>query len=69
MDAEDVLARNWDRRTWTGWLIDDDDLMANTPLSNEAKAASIANELAFYLVNEIWVHLFPPRVNVAYLQE
>jgi len=38
--------------------MEEDDLMS-IPLSNDAKATGIANELIYYLVNELRNNMFP----------
>ena len=53
----------------TGRLLEDDDLLQNLPMSNDSKATAIANEIMFYLQNEIWAQAFPPRVNPDKLKE
>jgi len=38
-------------------------------MSNDSKATAIANEIIFYLCNEIRAQAFPPRVNPDKLRE
>jgi len=50
----------------SGRLMEEDDLMS-IPLSNDAKATGIANELIYYLVNELRNNMFPKWVNPTHL--
>ena len=43
-------------------MLDEDFLLQNLPLSKEAKATDIAQEILFHLMNEIKQNMFPKWV-------